>query len=194
MLSEESIRKRRRQDTISIQMTFFSWLIEGLTGAIQILYVYNWADNGRQYGIIFLVDLTFCSIIVPGCYLVKTESIKQKLYSQGWYKCIINSLPQQNVKVVPAHELIIKESCIDRRSPYRMNLQTHNSRIGPNLNNNSSPPESMIACDDNDENWLMRIDLFDNERLLPQDEMIAQSGNEAANDSWIYNIDIFEGV
>ena len=175
-------------------MTFFSWLIEGLTGAIQILYVYNVADNGRQYTIIFLVDLTFCSIIVPGCYLVKTESIKQKLYSQGWYKFIITSMPQQNVKVVPAHDLIIRESCINRKSPDRMELPKHNTEAGPHSKNCSSAPESMIDWDDKDENWLLRIDLFDDERLLPLDELIAQPYNEAANDNWIYNIDIFEEV
>ena len=175
-------------------MTFFSWLIEGLTGAIQILYVYNVANSERQYRTIFLVDLTFCSIIVPGCYLVKTDSIKQKLYSQGWYKFLINSVPQQNVKVVPAHELIRRESFKDRRSLYLMELPKYNSKREPNLNNCSSSPESIIACDDNDENWLMKIDLFDDETSLPQHEIIAQPYIEAANDKWIYNIDVFEEV
>ena len=139
--------------TISLQMTILTWFVEFSTVIFVIVYAFNYNESELLYRITFIIDLFLYVVIIPSCYLIKTEKIKSKIYSQGWYKFILQFFPHPKVRVAPEHGI-------------EMNAQlNHRHFFNPDLKNRINPyhipssPNSKLACDGNDENWIMRIDL-----------------------------------
>ena len=88
-LSEESIRKRRRRNTIGIQITVISWMLELLSGFI-FLYRYwmmqtnqdrEWTQ--RMFGIF---DIFVSLVLIPSSYLLNNEAVKIAINTIGWTK------------------------------------------------------------------------------------------------------------
>ena len=160
LLSEESIRNRRRQDTISLQMTIFAWAMEFISGLFTVSFALlrllpSPPDGPIIYSIMFTIDYISSTILVPGCYIIKTESVKQKVYSLGWYQFCRDLLPRPN-EVVPQSQNLEGSAASNG-----VELGKNHAEDLPNLIP-LQPSEGMQALSsDNDENWLMRIDLFD---------------------------------
>ena len=98
-LSEESIRKRHRRNTIGIQITVISWLLEFFAGIInlsrywmmQINQDSDWTDR------LFLLFDTFVFIVlIPGSYLLNNEAVKLCIHAKGWTTFIINRITRTN--------------------------------------------------------------------------------------------------
>ena len=150
MLSEESKRKRRRTDTISLQTTIISWLIEFIAGsAMLISYLLSIFDEGLFIRFYIPFDIILCSIIIPSCYILKTEKIKKVVADGGWCKIFKDIFPFSNMRVLPAENLEIGNICNDHRM---------GNNAAPEQEDNQQP-EQQIKEDD--ENWWMKIDLFD---------------------------------
>ena len=86
-MSEEAILKRRRRNTIGIQIAFISWMLEFLAGNINIARYWmmqtdqddEWTD--RLFG---LLDAFIWLVLIPGSYLLNNEAIKLTIHAQGW--------------------------------------------------------------------------------------------------------------
>jgi hypothetical protein len=98
-LSEESIRKRRRRNTIGIQITIISWFLEFLAGIVNLSRYWmfqndqdsDWTD--RLFG---LFDVFVFLILIPGSYLLNNEAIKLFIHAKGWTMFIITRLQRTN--------------------------------------------------------------------------------------------------
>ena len=122
LLSEESKRKRHRQNTTSLQVTALAWLIESVTGGIVLLNYLLGLDEEREfYRFIMPLDVFLCSVMIPACYVLKSDEIKKIINHDGWRKfCrdIFTSIP----RVFPAtadgpHQNIGKDVVINAQSP-----------------------------------------------------------------------------
>ena len=103
-LSEESILKRRRRDTIGIQITIISWLLELLSGIIMItrhsngtfLFVLSPQFYSEDSTLTPPIHESFFAyfgavanfILVPGSYLLNNEVVKLEILSRGWRRFI----------------------------------------------------------------------------------------------------------
>ena len=134
-------------------MTILTWSVEFSTVIVGIVYAFNYNESELLYRITFILDLFLYVVIIPICYLIKTEKIKRKIYSQGWYKFILKFFPHPKVRVAPEHGIEMNSQL------NRSQLSNHEpkNRINPYLI--TSSPNSKLACVSNDENWIMRIDL-----------------------------------
>ena len=86
-LSEESIRKRRRRNTIGIQIAFISWLLEFVAGILYICrYWMMQADLYSEWGyrLFNLFDLLMCFVLIPSSYLLNNEAVKLFIHAEGW--------------------------------------------------------------------------------------------------------------
>ena len=98
-LSEESIRKRRRRNTIGIQITVISWLLEFFAGIInlsrywmmQINQDSDWTDR-----LFLLFDTFVFMVLIPGSYLLNNEAVKLCIHAKGWTTFIINRITRTN--------------------------------------------------------------------------------------------------
>ena len=156
------MRKRQRQDKIGIQTNILAWSVEFLTGLI-ILINYLFLNGkiemeNKLYRVFLPVDTILCTIVIPACYLFKTESVRKSIYNIGWIKLCtslfiprsrrisasqdipMNQLPNNADVLNNIHELVPEGQLNDR--------MLHN--------NQEQDPNS-------DENWWMKIDLFDDE-------------------------------
>ena len=198
MLSEENLRKRKRVSTISLQLTIFIWFLEVFTLIASYLTSF-WAGYIRNSTIITLGELALWHVVIPACYLIKTEEIKEKLYNLGWYRFFINLFPHKNSEVAPVDDE--DENAIPNH-PQRAN---NRSRQVPdqNLTQNSSESSSSAqtqTIDEDDENWALRINLFDEERSQSRkrdNENEAQlkpssSRKKPVVDNWMDRIEIFD--
>ena len=194
MLSEESERKRQKQDTISLQITILAWSVEFIAGIITI-FIFLMSTRLDDYTESFVsVDYILSTIVTPACYLIKTENVRRMLYSLGWNKFFLDLFPHRNFRVAQAQDV---EMNVLPNSP----ASDDNDLQDPEPIQQPPPLESMeTSYNENDENWLMRIDLFEDNGLPPQEEQTQdnlelnhnQPNNGSENDSWIYNINIFE--
>ena len=194
MLSEESKRNRQRQDTISLQITILAWSVEFIAGliAISIIFISTTLDVYTEYYV--KVDYILSIIVIPACYLIKTENVRQALYSLGWYKFFRDLLPNRNFRVDQAQDLEMNAL------PNRVGLENNESHNPEPINQLPSVEGMIASCDEDDENWLMRIDLFEDQGLPTQEVEFRDNlelndrepSNESENDDWIYNINIFE--
>ena len=116
-------------------------------------------DSGNNlFRILEPVDIILCTIVIPGCYLFKTESVRKSIYNIGWIRLCSSSILPRCRRVSPSQDI-------------PMNQVPNNANV---LNNVHEPvPEGQLIdrvyhnnqeLDPNmDENWWMKIDLFDDE-------------------------------
>ena len=134
-------------------MTILTWSVEFTTVIVVIGYEFNYNESEFLYRIIFIIDLLLYVVIIPSCYLIKTEKIKRKIYSQGWYTFILKFFPHPKVRVAPEHGIEMNSQL------NRCQLSNHEPKNRITPYHIPSSPNSKVACDGNDENWIMRIDL-----------------------------------
>ena len=86
-LSKEAILKRRRRNTIGIQITFISWMLEFVAG---IAYIARYVmlqrnqDDAWTDRLFAIFDFFVCLILIPGSYLLNDEATKLMIHAQGW--------------------------------------------------------------------------------------------------------------
>ena len=83
-LSEESLRKRNRRNTVNIKISFIAWSLEFSAGIILILHWYLTTNKHLIYAMI-LIDVILRFILIPGTYLLNTDVIKALVISNGWF-------------------------------------------------------------------------------------------------------------
>ena len=161
-MSEESLRKRQRQDKIGIQTNILAWSVEFLTGLI-ILINYLFLNGkiemeNKLYRVFLPVDTILCTIVIPACYLFKTERVRKSIYNNGWIEVFTRSFLSRFSRTSPSQDI-------------PMNQLPNNADV---LNNVHDPvPEVQINAQmfhnnqeldpNSDENWWMKIDIFDDE-------------------------------
>ena len=153
LLSEEVLRKRQRTHTINLKMTIIAWTLEFLAGCLLLMQIFfhqllnpDAADDLVWKRVSHTLDTIICSSIIPSSYILKSEEIKKAVILEGWSK------------------------------PFRLLCPKCRSRVAveENLNMNVIPnalPEDRVVHaqphtigeHEDDEAWLRRIDLFDEE-------------------------------
>ena len=96
-LSEESIRKRRRRNTIGIQITIISWFLEFFAGLINLSRYWMMQDNQESEWTdrLFIVFDTFVFfVLVPSSYLLNNEAVKIFIAAKGWTMFILSRFRQ----------------------------------------------------------------------------------------------------
>ena len=116
-------------------------------------------DSGNNlFRILEPVDIILCTIVIPGCYLFKTESVRKSIYNIGWIELCTSLFLPRSRKISPAQDI-------------PMNQVSNNADV---LNNRHEPVPNVQLNDqmfhnnqeqdpNRDENWWMKIDLFDDE-------------------------------
>ena len=144
--------------------------------------------------IITLGELALWHVVIPACYLIKTEEIKEKLYNLGWYKFFVNLFPHKNSEVFPIDD---EDENARPDHPRRANNQ---SRHVSNEDLTQSSGTETNATDEDDENWLLKINLFDEERSqsrMRDNENEAQRNPSSSRkntkvNNWMDRIEIFD--
>ena len=165
MLSEESIRKRHRQDMISLKMTMIAWTLEFITGSMLLInYVIGNVDNFIWKRIIYTLDMILCSCVIPCSYILKTEEIRKIVLDSGWCQPL----------------RMVVSAGIARDAP----VENLNMAVIPN-----AQPENIFVCAQNkagkqheqqeyDEDWLRRIDLFDEDSISYPNLALSQNADQ----------------
>ena len=86
-LSQESILKRRRRNTIGIQITVISWMLEFFANIITVSRYFVWKNaetNEWADRWFVLLALIMSYILIPGSYLLNSEAVKLFILAQGW--------------------------------------------------------------------------------------------------------------
>ena len=153
------MRKRQRQDKIGIQTNILAWSVEFLTGILVVVNQLFGIDMGNKlYRVLFPVDTILCTIVIPACYVFKTESARKSIYNIGWIELCTSLFLPRSRKISPAQDI-------------PMNQVSNNADV---LNNTQDPVPDVQLNDqmfhnnqeqdpNRDENWWMKIDLFDDE-------------------------------
>ena len=94
MLSEESIIKRRRRNTIGLQITIISWSLEFLASItlvskywiLQSYHNEHWNYTQRQLvsNILKVLEALTILILIPSSYLLNSEANKLRIMANGW--------------------------------------------------------------------------------------------------------------
>ena len=156
MLSEDSKQKRQRKNTISLQTTIMVWLIEFIAGVFLLAsYLLSSLDEDSFVRVFLPIDITLCSIVIPCCYILKTQKVKTVVEFRRWWRSLTDFLPYYSVRVRPAEN--IELNCMPNENvigndELKTNTQTHQS-------------QDTLAhhIDEADDSWWMNIDLFDDE-------------------------------
>ena len=159
MLSEESLRKRQRQELIGIQTNILAWSVEFLTGIIMLVNYLLGIDVGNNLFRIFVpVDTILCTIVIPACYLFKSESIRQSIYSIGWIELCTSSFLPRSRRISPSQEIPMNQLPNNQDLFNNVQEPVPEGQLNDRMfqNNQEQDPNS-------DENWWMKIDLFDDE-------------------------------
>ena len=111
-LDEASKRKRKREDLIGIQMTVLSWSVECIFGGLVLVVVLfglsgkeTWERDITKGNITSAIVMLFCTIIIPGTYLLKTENMKNKVFNKGWSESLRECFHLSTNRVVPIENI-----------------------------------------------------------------------------------------
>ena len=154
LLTEESKRTRQRQNTISLQLTILAWSMEFITGGVNYL-LFAVDDDEELYRIFLPLDVFLCSVMIPSCYVFKCDQIKKVITNEGWWKPL-------------------RDAFIRLKIAFQREAVSSNQSLEMNVLSNAKPKDiHPIEQDsnkyhihtqhegDDDENWLMRIDIFE---------------------------------
>ena len=153
MLSKEAVRQRNRISTISLQVTILVWFVECFASIL--LVVTNLVYGCHTSWIMMIWDSTIWHVIIPACYLIKTEETKAKLYRLGWFKFFTNLLPYKNKEADSTDD---EDGHTSPNRPPLVNDCSGNE-LGQDLEQNLRV--QMQVVDEDDENWILKINLFD---------------------------------
>ena len=78
-----------------------------------ISYLLSIFDEDVFFRFYIPFDIILCSIIIPGCYILKTEKIKKVVADGGWCKMFKDIFPFSNMRVLPADNLELGNICHD---------------------------------------------------------------------------------
>ena len=155
MLSEEAIRQRNRVSTISLQVTILVWFVECFASIL--LVVTNYVYGCHTSWIMMIWDSTIWHVMIPACYLIKTEETKAKLYKLGWFKFFANLLPYKNREADSTDD---EDEHPKPNRPQMVN-NCYRHELGQGIAQNSRVQVHVV--DEDDENWILKINLFDEE-------------------------------
>ena len=91
-MSEESKIKRRRRNTIGIQITAISWILEFFGGIIALIrfWMFQTKDGGEWADRMFsLLGLFICMVLIPLSYLLNNEAVKVAIQVKGWSNFVV---------------------------------------------------------------------------------------------------------
>ena len=153
LLSEEVLRKRQRQHAINLKMTIIAWTLEFTSGCLLLLEVlfnqlniHDVADDSVWLRISYTLDTILCSIVIPSSYILKSDEVKKVVILEGWKKPFMWLFPKCKARVAPTQNLNME--VIPNAQPENRAVHAH-----PDTNGEQ----------EDDEAWLRRIDLFDEE-------------------------------
>ena len=126
------------------------------------------------------IDITLCSIVIPICYIVKTEQVKKIVVSRGWWRYFTDFLPSCRARVLPAEN--VQLNCMPNENV------VGNQELEQGLQEQQIQRTLAHPVDQDDERWWMNIDLFDEEDTQRK---LAHPVDED-DESWWMNIDLFD--
>ena len=112
-------------------------------------YLLSSLDEDIFFRIFMPLDITLCSIIIPSCYIVKTEQVKKIISVRGWWRSFTDLVPSYRVRVLPVENVQLNENVEGN----------HELEQGPQAQQIQRNPTPHV--DQDDELWWMNIDLFD---------------------------------
>ena len=157
MLSEDSKRSRKRLEIVGLQTNVLAWAVEFVTGLIMLLNFLLGIDVDNNLFRIFLpVDITLCCVVIPCCYVFKTQIFRSKIYNMGWNKIFFGASIHRKGRVSPGQELQMHELPTAKSDPENETREPVCEENEPKRTCQNSQDQ-----EDEDEHWLMRIQLFD---------------------------------
>ena len=97
LLSDSAKRRRRHTETVNIQMSFMTWLIEFITGCLLII-LFTLGDNITIIVIIALLDGIMTFVAIPGAYILNTEIMKSNIIQNGWFRSLRPLRPSRRIQ------------------------------------------------------------------------------------------------
>ena len=157
MLSEDSLRCRKQKEIVGLQTNFVAWMVEFATGIIMLLNFLLGIDLDNNLFRVFLpIDIILCSVVIPGCYVFRTEEFRDKIHNIGWVNILFGFYDHRERRVSPSQEIQIQQvpanksaSKNDKREPAEEEHQPQQTC------------HSNVYQEPEDENWWLRIQLFD---------------------------------
>ena len=142
-LSEESKRKRRRTNKVSIQMTVLSWFLEFITGLVGVFIRIHSSNPDSDVNFvvpIIILDASINFVIIPSSYLFNNEVNKSIIIAEGWYKMFKGRFISNKVTSSPNNVENIEAPPRPQPSPIRSisgNLRALECRQNDTFNENS---------------------------------------------------------
>ena len=87
LLNDNAKRRRKHTETVSIQLSVVTWLIEFITGVL-LITLFTLGDNVAIIIIIGLLDTIMSFVAIPGAYILNTEIMKSKIIQNGWFRSL----------------------------------------------------------------------------------------------------------
>ena len=97
LLNENAKRRRKHTETVNIQMSVMTWLIEFITGCL-LMILFTLDDNITIILIIGLFDIIMTFIAIPGAYILNTEIMKSKIIQNGWFRSLRPLRPSRRIQ------------------------------------------------------------------------------------------------
>ena len=97
LLNENAKRRRKHTETVNIQMSVMTWLIEFITGCL-LMILFTLDDNVTIILIIGLFDIIMTFIAIPGAYILNTEIMKSKIIQNGWFRSLRPLRPSRRIQ------------------------------------------------------------------------------------------------
>ena len=87
LLSDNAKRSRKHTQTVNIQMSVITWLIEFITGCL-LMMNFTMSDNITIIIIISFFDVVMTFVLIPGAYILNTEVVKTRVIENGWFRSL----------------------------------------------------------------------------------------------------------
>ena len=97
LLNENAKRRRKHTETVNIQMSVMTWLIEFITGCL-LMILFTLDDNITVILIIGLFDIIMTFVAIPGAYILNTEIMKSKIIQNGWFRSLRPLRPSRRIQ------------------------------------------------------------------------------------------------
>ena len=97
LLSDDAKRRRKHTETVNIQMSFMTWLIEFITGCLLITLL-TLDDNITIIIIIAFFDIIMTFVAIPGAYILNTEIMKSNIIQNGWFRSLRPFRPSRRIQ------------------------------------------------------------------------------------------------
>ena len=157
MLSEDSLRCRKQKEIVGLQTNFLAWMVEFATGLIMLLNFLLGLDLDNNLFRIFLpIDIILCSVVIPGCYVFRTEEFRDKIYNIGWDNILFGFTNHRERRVSPGPEIQMQHIPPAKPvSKYDTSVHVEEEHQSQQICHSTSYQEP------EDENWWMKIQSFD---------------------------------